>query len=106
MVCCGTTSLRPSSAEIVVLLLRFIAYPPLPSRVPDNRALPIGRNRLLTMTRTEGEAFQSGRHSVLRLSYPAGRRALIVALTWTNATGPGTTTLMQFSVSACRLHSL
>jgi len=41
------------------------------------------------MTRTEGEAFQSGQHSVLRLSFPAGRQALIVALTWTNAAGLG-----------------
>jgi hypothetical protein len=56
-----------------VLLLRFIAYPPLLSRDPDNRAYPIRRGRRATMTPTEGEAFTDRKHSVLRLSFPAGR---------------------------------
>jgi hypothetical protein len=37
------------------------------------------------MARTEGEAIPCPAHSVLRLSFPIRRRALVAALTWTNA---------------------
>src|ERR1700733_14659712 len=73
IVCCGTTSLSPSSAEIVVPPLRFIANPPLPSRVPDHRALPTWPDHPRTVARTECEAFVGGSHSDLRLSFP-GRK--------------------------------
>jgi hypothetical protein len=58
------------------------------------------------MMRTEGEVFPGGEHSGLRLSFPAGRGAVIIALTWANAVQFKATTLMQFSVLARRLHSL